>query len=629
MLIGPVFAREVATLPRRSRFFIYRSIYVSVLLVLIVTAWFLMTGTQNAPNIGDMSRFGTTLFRVLSFLQLALMLFFSAMFAASSVAQEKDRQTLVLLLLTQLNNSELVLGKLLASLLNILVMLIAGLPLFFITMWFGGVTTQQILSVFVVTFVAIFVSGSLGSTLAFWREKTFQTLALTVLTIVFWLFACEGVARGILGESVFGIPCLTLATMASPLRAVVEAARPLIVNSPGLGGFGDGVKGFCLIGMALAAMLNLVAILRVRVWNPTREISRDSKSSLGNISEEEPARKLMADRSAMIPTDDLSTPVNSIDDQDTQPQIEKVNGLGRDHSRHVWDNPILWREICTWAYGRKVIALRCVYGVIFLATAFGVHHATATGEVGWTSSSESFIPSATHSLAPFFLVSLVLINALAVTSITNERDGRTLALLLATDLTPREFVFGKIGGIFWVTKEVVVAPYLLCLYLWWQGGISLENSLYVMGGLSALFVFSTVLGIHCGMKYASSRSAIGVSLGTVFFLFLGVVTCVLMMISFSGSFQGQFAPFLAFILGGGIGLNFALGGTRNPSRAIAVSSALVPFATFYAIVSFITHFTSVVFLVVAVTYGFTTAAMLIPALNEFDIAMGRTTLRDD
>ena len=145
----------------------------------------------------------------------------------------------------------------------------------------------------------------------------------------------------------------------------MEAARPLIVNSPGLGGFGDGVKGFCLIGMALAAMLNLVAILRVRVWNPTREISRDPKSGLGNISEEEPARKLMADRSAMMPTDDLSTPVNNIDDQDTQPQIGKVNGFGREHSRHVWDNPILWREICTWAYGRKVIALRCVYGVIF------------------------------------------------------------------------------------------------------------------------------------------------------------------------------------------------------------------------------------------------------------------------
>ena len=32
-----------------------------------------------------------------------------------------------------------------------------------------------------------------------------------------------------------------------------------------------------------------------------------------------------------------------------------------------------------------------------------------------------------------------------------------------------------------------------------------------------------------------------------------------------------------------------------------------------------------VFLVVVLTYGFTTAAMLVPALYEFDVATGRTT----
>ena len=31
-----------------------------------------------------------------------------------------------------------------------------------------------------------------------------------------------------------------------------------------------------------------------------------------------------------------------------------------------------------------------------------------------------------------------------------------------------------------------------------------------------------------------------------------------------------------------------------------------------------------IFLVLASTYGFTTAAMLVPAIAEFDIAMGRT-----
>jgi hypothetical protein len=32
-----------------------------------------------------------------------------------------------------------------------------------------------------------------------------------------------------------------------------------------------------------------------------------------------------------------------------------------------------------------------------------------------------------------------------------------------------------------------------------------------------------------------------------------------------------------------------------------------------------------VFLTIAVTYGFATAAMLIPAIYEFDVATGRTT----
>ena len=126
------------------------------------------------------------------------------------------------------------------------------------------------------------------------------------------------------------------------------------------------------------------------------------------------------------------------------------------------------------------------------------------------------------------------------------------------------------------------------------------------------------------MIYANSRTAISVSLGTVFFLFLGVITCIFMMISFSGSFQVQLAPFLAFILGGGVGMYVSLG-IRNPSPAIFVASLCVPFATFYAIVSFLLDNSLAVFLVMAAAYGFSTAAMLIPAIFEFDVAMGRTT----
>jgi hypothetical protein len=107
-----------------------------------------------------------------------------------------------------------------------------------------------------------------------------------------------------------------------------------------------------------------------------------------------------------------------------------------------------------------------------------------------------------------------------------------------------------------------------------------------------------------------------------------VVTLILMMISFSGSFQTQLGPFLAFILGGSIGLFVALG-SRNPSPAIALTSCVVPFATFFAVTSFLLDRSLSTFLVISATYGFATAAMMMPALGEFDIAMGRAKTADD
>ena len=169
-----------------------------------------------------------------------------------------------------------------------------------------------------------------------------------------------------------------------------------------------------------------------------------------------------------------------------------------------------------------------------------------------------------------------------------------------------------------------MCPLLLCGYLWWRGDMSLENLGYLCAGLLVMVVFVATLGVHCGMTYSNSRTAISVSLGAVFFLFVGVVTCIVMMISFSGSFQTQLTPFLAFIMGGSIGLYVALG-FRNPSSAIFWASLLLPVATFFAIVSFVLRDRELtVCLVVALTYGFTTAAMLVPAISEFDIAMGRT-----
>lgn len=621
MFVGPVFTREAATTPRRARHFAYRAVYVMVLLIVFWTAWLVVAGTQIIRNVGDMARFGSVLFQILAPFQLALLIFLAAFGVAGAVAQEKDRRTLILLLMTRLNNSELVLGKLFASLLDVLVMLVAGVPLFMLALMFGGISISQVAIVILVTLTTVLAAGSLGSMLALWREKTFQTLSLTALVLVIWLVFCEAIHAGLLFKDIGGVSCQAVATALSPLRAVLVASRPAVTGSAELGMLGDGSLAYVAASLILTALMNAWSIARVRVWNPSRDVR------ILQTEEAERASIWGAEHDTQELVGQNASGSAAARDADEAARADHVDARQRktqSRTRRVWDNPILWREVCTWAYGRKVLIIRLGYLALFAMAWASLSRYLPMSLEQEGSGLSSAIPGATQALAPFFLASLVIINALAVNSITNERDGQALDLLLVTDLSPTEFVFGKLGGVMWITKEMILLPLVLCFYVWWRGGLTAENMAYLVAGLLVMDTFVSMLGIHCGVTYANSRTAISVSLGAVFFLFVGVVTCIVMMISFSGSFQTQLTPFLAFIMGGSIGLYVALG-SRNPSSAIFWASLLLPLATFFAIVSFVLRNRELtVFLVIAVTYGFTTAAMLIPALSEFDIAMGRT-----
>jgi ABC-type transport system involved in multi-copper enzyme maturation permease subunit len=612
LFIGPVFTREAVTTPRRPRHYLYRTVYVAALLVLMCTAWLVVAGTQLIRNVGDMARFGGMLFQILAPLQLALVVFLSALHAASAVAQEKDKNTFLLLLMTRLRDTELVLGKLFASLLNVLVMAAAALPVFMFTVVIGGVSFEQVARVYAVTIGAALLAGSLGSTVALWREKTFQTLATTALVSVLWIGIWE--AAGWLVGEFYGVsPAVAL----SPISAILTAARP-VASAGTLAGFArDGVLLFAAFAALGTLLLNALAIRYVRIWNPSREVRRGGTESEGQTSIWGAEHDLAAEGSVVTTDREQLAEVARAGHVDAR--VKAASGK----TREVWNNPILWREICTWAYGRKVLIIHAAYLLFFALALFGLHGSIASGAaLKSTEALGTIIPAAATPLAPFFLISLVIVNALAVNSITNERDGGALDLLLVTDLTPKEFLFGKLGGVAWVARSMIVCPLVLCVYLWARGGLTLPNLFFLVGGLAVMNLFVAMLGMHCGMNYANSRTAITVSLGTVFFLFLGIATCMLMMVSFSGSFQTQLAPFLAFILGGSVGLYVALG-SRLESPAIGVAAIFLPFATFYSITSYILEYTPTVFLVTVATYGFTTAAMMVPALSEFDFAMGR------
>ena len=98
-------------------------------------------------NLGDLAWFGAAVTQILAPLQLAVAMPFSALLVASAVALEKDRKTLELLLMTNLSNSELVLGKLLAGMLTVVMVVVAAVPLLMLVALLGGVSIGQILRI--------------------------------------------------------------------------------------------------------------------------------------------------------------------------------------------------------------------------------------------------------------------------------------------------------------------------------------------------------------------------------------------------------------------------------------------------------------------------------------------------
>ncbi|MEM9368028.1 MAG: hypothetical protein AAGD07_18705 [Planctomycetota bacterium] len=578
-MLGPVFNREALVLPKRPATYLARGLYVGTLFLLLCTGYLVLDGSRSLIADGDAARFGVWVFRLLSPLQLVVLTALAAVGAASSVAQEKDRRTLLLLLMTRLSGFEVVAGKAAATLLSPLSLLMCALPLFLCLPLLGGVSPAQVLAVFAVTAISVVISAAIGTVIALWREKTFQAIALTVLVLLSLVGLVEILA------ATQWVPA-TILTGLSPWRAVAAAAG---MTGGGAAWLTSGVAVFLVIGGTTAAGLIAWGIARVRVWNPSREV---------RLRAPEPETSEDAETS--------ETPASW--------KVRKP--------RRVWDNPVMWREIRTWAYGRKIILIRLAFALVFATIAAVVWYQMQTG-IAFEAAGRigRALPASTIPVAVLGVVSLVLINALAVNSITGERDGLALDLLLVTDLSPKEFVFGKLWGVMYAAKEMIALPIALVLFMGVSRVLTLESMVFAVIGFLVLVVFAIVLGIHSGLNYVAGRTATLASLGTIFFLCVGIATCMTIMVSFRGAFQLQLAPFLVMVLGGGAAL-FAALGWRNPSSAIFAAAFALPLFTFYTITQFLLQ-TDHLFVLFALSmgYGFTTAAMMVPALSEFDVSL--------
>jgi hypothetical protein len=257
--------------------------------------------------------------------------------------------------------------------------------------------------------------------------------------------------------------------------------------------------------------------------------------------------------------------------------------------------------------------------------------------------------TAAIGLVPVAVLSMLLVSAQAVTAITSERDTGALDLLLVTDLTPKEFIFGKLLGIAYNVWQFLLPPLILAgVYAYFgvlatpprgleelRPSMNGEAFLCTAGALIVLLGFVGVLGLHVALRTANSQIAVVNTLGTVFFLSIGTLISIYLIL-ISRNFEQQWASFILFIATGIAGLWWVLSGSR-PSGALTVAAWLCPLAMYYCVTNIIVAKPGseestdplLPFLVIAGAFGFTIAAMLVPLLSEFDVALGRTAAREE
>ncbi len=142
-------------------------------------------------------------------------------------------------------------------------------------------------------------------------------------------------------------------------------------------------------------------------------------------------------------------------------------------------------------------------------------------------------------------------------------------------------------------------------------------------GAVLLYLFVTSLGIHIGIHYIAGRTATLVSLGTVFFLCVGVAICMVIMVSFRGAFHTAVGSVSGDDSRRWCCVVCCFGKSQSivSDFCVIVSVAVV---TFYAITQFLLQRDhSFVLLAILAGYGFTMAAMFVPVISEFEVSLDR------
>jgi len=225
---NPVLQRELLVNLRTNHAFILLAVYQILLAAVTLIAWpsdVRLDLTQAPPS----ARRLVDLFFLGQYVIASLI---APSFAAGTISGEKERQTYEMLLATPLRPGAIVLGKLVAALTHLALLIIASLPIIVLFLPLGGVSVYEVAAAYLGLFVSVILFGAIGVFCSSYFSRTSNSLVVSYLIILplviggvlLWQsLAADGLLR--LKVIVFVVPAFAIAAVI--LMTAATASRLL------------------------------------------------------------------------------------------------------------------------------------------------------------------------------------------------------------------------------------------------------------------------------------------------------------------------------------------------------------------------------------------------------------------
>lgn len=408
-----------------------RAAYLAVLIITLLALLLDASGSMR-----DLAAAGAQAFEAVAYLQIALICILTPVFMAGAIAQESNPRTWDILLTTPMSSLQIVLGQLFGRLFIVLALLIASLPLFAITQYYGGVPGSSVLISYAVSAGAALLVGSIAVGLSVNRLAGRRAVFTFYVAVVTYLAVTIGIDLSLRA----GAGTVTAVTPINPflaLRALLaptEYARPGLIELDQMNPlarywYGSPVLVWCILSFGASILIVLISSITAR--------------SIGN-----------------------KTGV---------PWYRRALGLGAKDAatrpaREVSNNPIAWREATARNATLGKMALRWSFvflGILWALALLAMYH-------GGSLDHESFRRwLLVTTWTELIVIALVAIN-MSATAISREREDGTLDLLLTTPITPKDYLGGKLKGLVFYLLPLIAVP---------VSTIAITAGYVLMGGL--------------------------------------------------------------------------------------------------------------------------------------------------